>query len=141
MLKGIPELISPEMIKVLMEMGHGDQLVIADGNFPSYRCGERIVRCDGVSIAKLLDAILRLFPLDAKVHKPVSLMKVNEHEPQPEVWQLYQDIIANHHEKAYEINYIDRFDFYKKAKDAYAIIATTDTSYKGNILIEKGVIR
>lgn len=141
MLKGIPEIISPELIKVLMEMGHGDKLVIADGNFPAYRCGEKIIRCDGVAITEILDAILHLFPLDLKVQKPVTLMKINADEVQPKVWELYKIIISKNHKVEYEFDYIDRFEFYKKAKESYAIIATTDTSFKGNIILEKGIVR
>ncbi|RSL32113.1 fucose isomerase [Salibacterium salarium] len=141
MLKGVPSMISPELIKVLMEMGHGDKLLIADGNFPAYRCGEKIIRCDGVSISEILNAVLYLFPLDVKVKKPVTLMNITADETPPESWEWYKKIIAKNHAAEYEFDYRDRFEFYEKAKESYAIIATTDISYKGNILLEKGVVR
>ena len=76
MLKGIPKILSPELLKILCEMGHGDRLVIGDGNFPAQSMGQRVIRCDGHGVPELLEAILALFPLDSYVDKPVTLMSV-----------------------------------------------------------------
>lgn len=140
-LKGIPKIISPEMITVLMEMGHGDEIVIADGNFPAYTCGERIIRCDGVEITEILNSILSLFPLDVSVDKPATVMMVNEGETQPKVWTAYSDIIRDKFSEDFQFDYIDRFEFYERAKKSYAIIATTDNAFKGNVMLKKGVVR
>lgn len=98
MLKGISPLISPELIKLLMEMGHADEIVIADGNFPAASHAQRLVRCDGHGVPELLAAILPLFPLDSYVERPVSLMAVmpgdNVETP---IWDRYRDIVRDHH--------------------------------------------
>ena len=81
MLKGIPPIISPELMKVLLEMGHGDELVFADGNFPAATCARRLVRCDGHNVPEILDAVLKFFPLDTFVEHPVALMAVVPGDP------------------------------------------------------------
>lgn len=98
MLKGIPEILSPELLKVLCEMGHSDRLVIADGNFPVESMGKNAItiRCDGHGVPEILDAILKLFPLDTYVEHPVNLMEVmpgdNVETP---IWDTYKEIVAN----------------------------------------------
>ena len=88
MLKNIPKIISPELIKTLMEMGHGDELVIGDGNFPAETYGKRVIRCDGHGVPELLDAIMQLFPLDTYTEKPVMLMEVVHGDPVvPTIWE------------------------------------------------------
>ncbi|GMA61086.1 fucose isomerase [Alicyclobacillus fastidiosus] len=140
MLKGIPSIISPDMMKVLMEMGHGDEVVLADANFPAASCAQRLVRCDGHRVSDLLAAILHYFPLDRSVDMPVVLMAVSGNEPIPDVWKEYKRTIQLHGEfRGFE--YIDRFSFYERAKSAYAIIATGDQAPKANILLKKGVVR
>src|SRR5574342_52735 len=97
MLKGISPAISPELIKILMEMGHGDELVIADGNFPAASIAQRLVRADGLGGTLLLDAILQVFPLDRYVEKPVALMAVVPGDPyQPVIWEEYRQVIQKH---------------------------------------------
>ena len=95
MLKGIPSIISPDLLKILMEMGHGDELVIGDGNFPAASMANRLVRCDGHGVPEILDAILQLFPLDQYVEKPVSLMAVvpGDNTPTPVIWDTFEKII------------------------------------------------
>ena len=94
MLKGIPKIISPELIKVLMEMGHGDEIVIADGNFPSASIAQRLVRADGHDVAELLVAILKFLPLDIYVDRAVSLMAVVPgDDTKPTIWEEYRKII------------------------------------------------
>ena len=95
MLKGIPDIISPELLKILHEMGHGDELVIGDGNFPAASNAKRLVRCDGHTVPPLLDAILQLFPLDTAVESPVILMAPMPGDTvDPNVKKTYAEIVA-----------------------------------------------
>lgn len=145
MLKGIPPIISPELLKVLCEMGHGDELVIADGNFPSASVGKEttVIRADGHGTAELLDAILRLFPLDTYVEKPVALMEVvpGDKEPIPVIWQTYETILGKYEPEHHAIEMVERFAFYERSGKAYAIIATGETAAYANILLKKGVVK
>ena len=145
MLKGIPKILSPELLKVLCEMGHSDRLVIADGNFPSESMGKnaKVIRCDGHGVPELLEAILTVFPLDTYVETPVSLMQVmpgdNVETP---IWDEYKEIVSRFDvrgEKA--IGQIERFAFYEEAKTAYAIIATGESALYANIMLQKGVVK
>ena len=144
MLKGIPEILSPELLKVLCEMGHSDRLVIADGNFPAESMGKnaKVIRCDGHGTVALLDAILRLFPLDTYVEKPVSLMQVIAGDTaETPIWNEYKDIVSHYDSRGAEcVSQIDRFEFYEAAKKAYAIIATSEKALYANIMLQKGVI-
>ena len=144
MLKGIPKIISPELLKVLCEMGHSDTIVIADGNFPAESMGKnaKVIRCDGHGGAELLDAILQLFPLDTYVERPVSLMLVvpgdNVETP---IWDEYKSIIAKYDVRGADtVANIERFAFYEEAKKAYAIIATGESALYANVILQKGVI-
>jgi len=124
-----------------MEMGHGDQIVIGDGNFPSASHAKRLIRCDGLGIPELLQDILTLFPLDTYVNKPVTLMQLVEGDDfEPTIWNKYQEILLASEEENTNIQYVDRFDFYEKSKNAYAIIATSEKSLYANIILQKGVI-
>ncbi|MGB5823319.1 MAG: RbsD/FucU domain-containing protein [Proteocatella sp.] len=142
MLNKIPKILSPELVKTLMEMGHGDTIVLADGNFPSETCGKRVIRADGHGVAELLDAILELFPLDIKYsEKPFGLMAlVKADEAVPEIWKAYDEILDSHHEKRPAIEYIERFAFYERAKKAFAVVATGEKAIYANIVITKGII-
>ena len=145
MLKGIPKILSPELLKVLCEMGHSDRLVIADGNFPSESMGKnaKIIRCDGHGVPELLEAILTVFPLDTYVETPVSLMQVmpgdNVETP---IWDEYKEIITKHDERGEKLIFqTQRFAFYEEAKTAYAIIATGESALYANIMLQKGVVK
>ena len=145
MLKGIPKILSPELLKVLCEMGHSDRLVIADGNFPSESKGEnaKVIRCDGHGVPELLEAILTVFPLDTYVEAPVSLMQVmpgdNAETP---IWDEYKEIISKYDERGEKaIGQTERFAFYDVAKTAYAIIATGESALYANIMLQKGVVK
>lgn len=142
MLKNIPKILSPELLKILMEMGHGDTIVIADGNFPSETCGKRVIRADGHQIPELLDAILELFPLDLKYSEyAFSLMEVVKgDDTKPIIWNEYNNILDKYHENRPQIEYIERFKFYSRAKEAYAVIATGEGALYANIILTKGVI-
>ena len=145
MLKGIPKILSPELLKVLCEMGHSDRLVIADGNFPSESMGKnaKVIRCDGHGVPELLEAILTVFPLDTYVEAPVSLMQVmpgdNVETP---IWDEYKKIVSKYDERGEKaIGQIERFAFYEEAKTAYAIIATGESALYANIMLQKGVVK
>ena len=145
MLKGIPKILSPELLKLLCEMGHSDRLVIADGNFPSESMGKnaKVIRCDGHGVPELLEAILTVFPLDTYVETPVSLMQVmpgdNVETP---IWDEYKEIITKHDERGEKaIGQTERFAFYEEAKTAYAIIATGESALYANIMLQKGVVK
>ena len=144
MLKGIPKIISPELLKVLSEMGHSDRIVIADGNFPAESMGKNaiVIRCDGHGVPELLDAILQVFPLDTYVEKPVSLMEVMKGDnAKTPIWDTYKEIIAKHDERGTNtVGTIERFAFYEEAKKAYAIIATSEKAIYANVMLQKGVI-
>ena len=141
MLKGIPPIISPQLLKILMEMGHGDEIVLADGNFPAAGMAQRLVRCDGHNIPDLLDAILTLFPLDTYVEYPAALMQVVPGDPiKPTIWNEYRAIIKKHDAKAPDFEHIERFAFYERAKKAYAVVATGEKALYANIILKKGVV-
>lgn len=144
MLKGIPSIISPELLKVLCEMGHGDRIVIGDGNFPAESMGKNctVIRCDGHSGCDLLDAILKVLPLDTYVEKPVSLMEVVPGDPvKTPIWDEYKAIIAKHDERGEKtIGHIERFSFYEEAKKAYTIVATGEMALYANVMLQKGVV-
>ncbi len=144
MLKGIPKILSPELLKVLCEMGHSDRLVLADGNFPAESMGKGaiVIRCDGHGVAELLDAILQVFPLDTYVEHPVSLMEVMAGDPvETPIWDTYRQIIERHDARGEKtVGHIERFAFYEEAKKAYAIIATGETALYANVMLQKGVV-
>lgn len=142
MLKNIPKILSPELVKILMEMGHGDEIVIADGNFPSETIGKRVVRCDGHGVPELLDAIMKLFPLDTYTDKPVMLMEVVPGDPVvPTIWDEYKSIINKYEPENCKIEMIERFAFYERAKTAYAVVATGEEAIYANIILKKGVVK
>jgi len=142
MLKGIPSILSPELLKILMEMGHGDALVIGDGNFPGASMAQRLVRCDGHGVPHLLDAILGLFPLDRFVAHPVALMEVvpGSGGETPPIWATYKEIIQRHEPVNNGIEYVERFEFYERTKNAYAVVTTGESALYANVILKKGVI-
>ncbi len=147
MLKGIPNCITPELLKILHEMGHGDTLVIGDANFPAASIaeakGHRNIRCDGHRATELLDAILELFPLDDCVAKPVTIMdKMEMHKDLAcPVWDEFQDIVAKHDPRGRDcVDFLGRFAFYEAAKNAYAVVSTTETAFYACIIIQKGCL-
>lgn len=141
MLKGIPQILPPELFKILMEMGHGDELVLADGNYPRSGHPQRLVRCDGLGIPELLDAILQFLPLDRFVEYPVILMEVVPGDPYiPEIWETYREIIKKHEAGIKDIA-IERFDFYRRGTASYAAIATSEKALYANIILKKGIVK
>ena len=144
MLKGILQILSPELLMVLCEMGHGDRIVISDGNFPAESMGKDaiVIRCDGHGVPELLDAILQVFPLDTYVEHPVNLMEVMPGDDvETPIWDTYKEIIRKHDDRGDAVvGQIERFAFYEEAKKVYAIIATGESALYANIMLQKGVV-
>ena len=146
MLKGIPSILSPELLEVLMEMGHGDEIVIADGNFPAASIAQQTIvqkpiRCDGHGVPEILEAILKFFPLDQYVPKPVALMEVVPGDDcKTPIWEEYRRIIKASGEKFSDFDMVEKFAFYKRAKSGYAVVTTSEKALYANIILKKGVI-
>jgi L-fucose mutarotase len=141
MLRGIPSILSPELLKTMMEMGHGDEIILADGNFPAASHAVRLIRSDGHTIPALLQAILPFFPLDHAVERPAVVMSLLPGDPAPEVWSTYRGLISAAESSFSDFGFEERFAFYDRAQKAFAIVATGDKSFKGNLILKKGVVR
>lgn len=148
MLKNVPSILTPELLKVLSEMGHGDRICIGDGNFPGASMakaeGAILVRADGHGIPELLDAILQVIPLDAYVETPAMLMQKMDCDKDLviPVWDEYKAIIAKHDERgASAVGSYERFEFYDQAKKCYCILQSGETAIYANIILQKGVIK
>jgi len=140
MLKGISPLISPELLAILCRMGHGDEIVLADAHFPGDTFGKRVVRADGLRVPDLIDAILPLFELDQYVESPLFMMAaVPGDKLDPKVEAAYMKPIKKHAPHVAPIARIDRFAFYDRAKEAFAVVMTGETAKYGNIILKKGV--
>ena len=141
MLKGIPAIVPPDLLKILMEMGHGDEIVISDGNFPSASLARRLVRCDGNGVPELLEAVLKLFPLDSYVDAPVTLMQlIPGDKVETPIWDVYRDIVNKYEPVNNKVQHIERFAFCDRAKDAYAVVSTGEKALYACILLKKGVV-
>lgn len=142
MLRTIPKIISPELMKNMMEMGHSDVLILADANYPAAAHAKRLIRLEGVEIPDLLDAVLQYFPLDYFVEHPAGLMKNLPAEPVPVIWEEYDRIIRKRdRDGAFkEFRYIDRLPFYRESEEAYLIVQTATTARYANIILQKGVV-
>lgn len=121
-------------------MGHGDEIVIGDGNFPAASCAQRLIRCDGLGVPEILDAVLKLIPLDTYVDSPAMLMATTKGDPTPEIWDTYEKIITENNGET-NISQIERFEFYDRTKKAYAVIATSESALYANIILKKGVVK
>jgi L-fucose mutarotase len=139
MLKGISPLISPDLLKILAEMGHGDEIVFGDSNFPAASHAQRLIRADGHSITAMLEAILPLFPLDYAVDFTAVLM--NYRDAVPKVWSRYREILGAYPDGDKEYLTMPKPDFYDRASKAYCVVATSESEGFANIIIRKGVIR
>jgi L-fucose mutarotase len=141
MLKNVPPILSPDLMKTLLEMGHGDEIVLADGNFPAASVARRLIRCDGHGVPELLEAVLKFFPLDIYVDRPVGLMAVVPGDKtKPTIWEQYHTIIKNSGEQFSQFEFVERFAFYERAKLAYAVVATSEKALYANIILKKGVL-
>ena len=149
MLKGIPNILSPELLKVLDEMGHTDELTIGDGNFPGHTYGKRVIRLDGHGVPEILDAILQVMPLDTYPNAegvmvpPCTLMAVEPgDDAKTPIWDTYKEIVAKHDPRGAEcFETINKWDFYKKTKEnSTLVIMSTETAIYANIILRKGVV-
>jgi len=148
MLKNIPNILSPDLLKILMEMGHADEIVIADGNFPAASIAactvsKQLIRMDGHGVPPVLEAILKVFPLDPYVDQAVGLMQLVPGDTvKTPIWDEYRQIIkaSDESEKFDDFEFIERFEFYERAKKAYAVIATSESALYANIILKKGVV-
>ena len=138
MLKNIPSIISPELMKVIMEMGHGDEIVLADGNYPSASSGPPVIRADGNGIPELLKAILQFFPLDTFADINVIYMDTGNDEI-PSIWNKYREILKKSREN-FNIGKLERFKFYKRATQSYCLVASGEKALYANIILKKGVV-
>lgn len=141
MLKRIPAIVSPDLLYLIAQMGHGDELVLADANFPATAIAERLVRADGHGVPALLEAILQLFPLDSFVEMPAAVMERVDKpsEPAP-VWNDFQRLLDSAEAKHVKIERVERFAFYERARLAFCVVATGETALYGNLILKKGVI-
>ena len=148
MLKNIPPILSPELLKVLCEMGHGDRICIGDGNFPGASMAKPnncvLVRADGHGVPELLDAILQVIPLDEYVEHPALIMQVADKDKGLEVpiWGTYKQIVSKHDSRgAAAFGSVERFAFYEEARNAYCILQSGETAIYANIILQKGVVK
>lgn len=139
MLKGIAPCIGPDLLKLLAEMGHGDELVLADAHFPGHSVNARVLRADGLPIAKLLDAILPLFELDSYAPPLTMMAAVPGDELDPRVEADYMSIICRHAPFVKKPERLERFAFYDRARRASAVVMTGEMAKYGNIILKKGV--
>lgn len=146
MLRGIPSVLSPELLYALAKMGHGDELVLADANFPASSicaCGPKEIRADGLGIPRLLEAVLKLLPLDTYVPSPAAVMDLVDSDKQRclavPVWGTYEQLLRQAGSQV-SLEKVERFAFYERAKKAYAVVATGETALYGNLILKKGVI-
>jgi L-fucose mutarotase len=141
MLKGIPHILSPDLLHALQAMGHGDEITIVDGNYPGISAGPRLIRADGHTGTDLLEAILSLMPLDEFVPDPVVVMQVvGDAGAKPPVVAEYERIVAKH-DPSVKVSSLERFAFYRRANAGYAMVQTGEERLYGNIILKKGVIR
>ena len=141
MLKNISPLLTPELLKILCEMGHGDEIVLADGNFPAASHNNRVVRLDAHGGVEVLKAIMSVFPLDTYAESNAVLMEVVPGDKvETPIWAEYEDLLKNAEGDAVRMGHIERFAFYERAKKAYAVIATGEGALYANLILKKGVI-
>jgi len=139
MLKGIHSAIGPELLKVLAEMGHGDEIILADAHFPGHSFNDQVLRADGVKITTLLDGILPLFELDSYDYPLIMMQAVEGDSLDPNVESSYRSEIEKHAPDAPEVIRIGRFEFYDRAEKAAAVVMTGETAKYANIILKKGV--
>ena len=142
MLKGIDPLLHADLLYVLAAMGHGDELAIVDANFPAASMGRRVVRADGVSATRVLEAVLSLLPLDEFVDAPCATMEVvGDPDAVPEICGEFQAIVDRVEGRPIALAKLERFAFYARAREAFALVQTGETRLYGNVLLKKGVVR
>ncbi len=145
MLKKVSKLLTGDMLKVLCDMGHGDEIVIADANFPAETVAKRLIRVPGIDAVSLCEAILEVFPLDSYSDYPAALMDLTDSDkkkgmPVPGIWAEYEEILSEACQKRVEIELMERYAFYERAQKAFAVIQTGEEKQYGNLILVKGVI-
>jgi L-fucose mutarotase len=141
MLRGIDPILSPELLRILRAMGHGDEIVIADANFPAETCAAELVRLDGLDAPRVLRAVLSVLPLDDFVDDPVvGMAVVGDPDAIPPVMVLMQQALDEVADKPAAIRPLERFAFYERARAAFAIVQTGELRHYGNILLKKGTL-
>jgi len=141
MLKHVSPAISPDLMALMMQMGHGDEIVLADANFPADSHAQRIVRADGIDLQTLLPAILRFFPIDTFVREQAMVMQpVDASAGEPEIWAMFRRELQLAEGRLVELLPIERFAFYDRAREAYAIVSTGSRAFYSNIILKKGVV-
>ena len=138
MLKKIPACISPDLMHAMMSMGHGDELVLADADFPAESNNDFVIRADGIDVATLLEAILPFFPLDPFVEKPAITMDCSEWGDEPESYNRFRKIIKKHYDKFSDFELEKRFDLYDRASEAFVVVVTNEAD--GNVILKKGPV-
>ena len=138
MLRNIPGCISPDLMHALMTMGHGDEIVFADADFPAADNAKRLIRADGLYIVTLLEAILPFFPLDSFVEKPAITIDCSPWGDEPESYEKFRVIIKKNHKVFKDFEFQERFDLYERAKKAYAVVVTSEPD--GNVILKKGPV-
>lgn len=141
MLKGIPSSISPELMHALMSMGHGDEIVLADGNFPAASNARLLIRADGHGVCPILKAIMKFFPLDTFVDDHAVVMAVVDPSAgEPPIWNDFRKILSDAEGRSVNLTPIERYDFYARSRKAYCIVATSESALYANLILKKGVI-
>lgn len=141
MLKGISPILSPELLQTIAAMGHGDELVLADGNYPSASNARRLVRADGLGVLPVLEAILQLLPIDTFVEEQALVMQpVDATAGEPPIWKDFRRSLEMAEGRRVELTLIDRFAFYERSRQAFAIVATSETALYANIILKKGIV-
>ena len=142
MLKGIPNQLSPELMYALMSMGHGDEIVLADGNFPAASNARILVRADGLDVCTLLRAIMHFFPLDTFVDDHAVVMAVVDPEAdEPPIWSEFRSILSDAEGREVSLTPIERYEFYARSREAYCIVATSEEALYANLILKKGVVQ
>ena len=148
MLNNIPKILSPELLKALCEMGHGDRICIGDGNFPGSSVAKAknaiFLRADGHGVNEILDAVLQVMPLDAYVQCPVYLMDKMECDVNMDIpiWEDYKKTVEKYDERSEKaFGFYERFEFYDYAKECYIILQTSETSQYANVILQKGIVK
>lgn len=139
MLKTIDPLLTGDLLAILRDMGHGDEIVLVDANFPAARVAQRLVRLPGLGIDRAAEAILSLLPLDDFVDAPAAVMACPD--GRPEIFDVFDRLLAEAEGAPVTVEQVDRFDFYERAKQAYAVVATGERRLYANLILKKGVVR
>ena len=142
MLKGIPSEISPELMYALMSMGHGDEIVLADGNFPAASNAQILIRADGLDVCTVLSALMKFFPLDAFVDDHAVVMAVVDPDAdEPPIWDSFRSILRDAEGKEVVLTPIERHEFYARSREAYCVVATSEKALYANLILKKGVVQ